>query len=735
MKLENLPSEILALILDGKTSSSVLAIWLCGSRRLMVSMARSITLLRLSVHANSQMALMSLPSCISSFSNLRHFSAHFSSVSSCRADDIHHRLRLLPKGLQSLALSGLGVAHAMFPVSLKDDFQWSDYRIGGNAAQYLDLTRMWYWNESFPNMESLEIKDRGARQSSWQIPIYLGDYIFPYLPRSLITLILNTGTGRFTQMEHLPPSLQKLSLPLESLNHSALRSLPPSITDIDYSMTRDTFDLFFTEPQLFPNLKTLIPITTHALQEYASLIPTSQYPHYINNISSALETSALLPLLPSHLTSLTLEGFESEHALTSHLLLQLPPTLRTLIANAVQWMPITSKMWPSNLTHLSLHNGGNFGAHCFSRLPRSLKKLTTRDITAFIDEERATFEISDLQALGRASLQDDEKESWSALKDELIERRDRLKNVLRRQAIDQYIETVSQGGLYGLPLGLTELSLCDPMENFLLLLPPQLTSLHTRNILFSESFDFWNLLPTYSLTDITLESDALAMIPCDPLKWLPKVVFAPHGLPSSELKEVSPVSPPTIDPALTALYHNHCLLNLQLTLKSVTPEAVGAFIKFLPRNLSSLSLDMEFVNGNLDSTVTIWISEEDLTQLPPRLQFLSFSAVNRLHSSSWLKCLPHSILSLNLVGFTLVGSDLKNLPPNLERLTFSDGCNFLLDDILSMPNTLRTVSTSVDLTGGISHDLWKKLTSSFIPFRRIWDHPKDLILNILTQNV
>lgn len=455
MKLEDLPIEVLALILSEEVSFAAVELWKCGSGTLRSKLARG-GIIQLHSTPKDNLPRLYWPKCVDEFSQLKSFS--FSSrIYNPGLDTailIRKRMLALPSTLKRLHLHLSGSISAFFLIPPgDDDFQvlskarsTKRRKLGENDVLDTTISAKWSWDPLLPVLEDLKLGGDGKYTPA------LNDEIFATLPRSLLSLDLD-----FYQfgMRHtmynfgaLPPNLTKLLLPPHSINVAGLRSLPSSITDIGRSLTLSSNVLLMTEPNLLPNLLCL-PTDLYT-EDFPFNLNTVQPHQWASNILTLKLHNVFPTSFPPRLTLLSLDSTHTGCTVTSEWIENLPRTIHTLELYVNDFEEPDSKRlsWPPSLTDLTLVTEHPSDLALLYLLPRNLK------IMRLVVGTIANLDFSNLMDLGQHVLENFEKEAWTKIREELMEQSN-----LERYGdwkVNEYISAVENGSLFGLPLSLTE---------------------------------------------------------------------------------------------------------------------------------------------------------------------------------------------------------------------------------------------------------------------------------------
>lgn len=705
MSLADLPSEVLSLILSSPSFSwAAIEFWKCGDRRLNSKLAlRGVESIWLQAQQNS--LPQALPKCLSQF-RLRSLSISARQGVS-NPDGLHDFFKSLNPGLKSLSFTGKGAVEAIFPVTPKEGEFTPDrqpWDFGGRSnivynVENLNLSQLHDWSITFPELEELKVGLLGALRT---VSPVLGDYIFPFLPRSLIALDISytKSSGFFENFEHLPTPLRILYLPAYVIKPSHLRQLPKTLTSIGDSLTPNALLELATEPQILPNLEIFPNLGTEGNGEEIIDSCHSQnkmLPQALKALYLAIELPAL-KILPSTLTSLEVENVRD----IAQYLPVLPRQLERIKLSNANWNKIeASHIWPPNLTHLHLTCDILFGPRQFHLLPRALTTLIANDMAhaGTSTKPASDLNVEAIMALGISLLSESESTKWSSLKEELRKKVETATGRYWKSQLDNYISMVESGALFGLPLHLTNLQLGPlyEIEAFDLVFPPRVSHLLLE---FKTPFDrisFWNLLPP-SLTSLVSQSTA----------WIPSQ--APKSWSICQLA----------DPSACTFYHSNVShFEFWDTNKLNSPFC---FLKALPRNLRSLEIHFD----------SIYRQAEVLT-LPPKLERLLYTAI--VPSPEWCATLPPTLRTLE--NLRMKGAHLATLPPKIEQLKVIIK-DVTLDMLLALPPTMQCLlpsqpSSSQENSLYLTDVQWLALAPLCVSFGRVRERSKAELLKIIEK--
>ena len=703
MLLEELPVEVLELIIRGQTSCGAFGLWKTGNRHLLSKLSnngiKELELVYRSPRTQQQVPI-SLPESLISF-KLRSLSL------SCFAPPkdlslIRNGIKQLHPELKSLTLLLPGAISVLFgggrnlgdstdslgPMPSKRPKKASRNGVEGDS---------WTLRKYFMELEELRIVDIAFESCTLQ------ESHLAQLPRSLTSFSCGfSETLPFSSFKDLPRKLVRLELPDHDLiNLQNYKSLPSTLTSVRGINDSELIILLAKKSsKIFPHLVEF-PFSQIMSpgDEYFEALKGSdgKWPATLSQFSFRLASSeAIFTALPLKTAVLRISRSPSPFDIYSSILTKFNlPHLTELYVTKVDWSEITSNMWPPLLTHLELASDVYFGPHHYYRLPRSLKTLVSMISDALTTMTLDMVDVSEDSSLleqGRLVLENHEKEIWSTLKLQLIQRGEKEggRELLRRE---RYIEEVEKGSLYGLPLALVSLKL--ERDNIYkpprLILPPRLTILSTWTAAASQNI-FWYLLPP-SLTSI---------IPSPSLPFAANTIF--QGPPSE-----------------SEMFNCRSLVSLSLTwfLKLET----GACLAYLPRSLRSLTL----------STFQTTLEASWIKTLPEHLEQLSLYCQAISPFDAWTCALPKTLTSL-YTTCSIWGQDFDYLPKTLTIITASFK-TVQIDHILQLPTRIReivvlhTALTNVDET----RVPFERLLAHVFPLWHIWNLSREILESIMSD--
>lgn len=663
MRLQDLPPEVMAHVLKGRfTSASVLELWKSGDRALMAKMANGGVqeVYLKSVYPRDDPATW--PRCLKEFRlrilNVKQF------MSFGPIDALKEEIKLLHPGLKSLKLDIEGAYGLFFPddqdenessdedsdEDSDDDYAPTPKRIKVNdvSTPLLDLRVL------FKELESFSLGDR--------LRTYFMASDLPLLPPSLTAFRVYTiRMKENSELASLPPGLTSLRLMGRVIAPEHLPFLPKSLTQLEgfkYSLIPEFVD---HRPEL-PNL-TKIGTSNAKLhvRENGYLLRRkvdgkfviNQERYHLTDLENAKDAFSALPIGTKYLRTTSSECVPITHeVLTKHF----PASLTELIVERVDWKDISANLWPKTLTRFTVYDDDQTGHHQFHQMPRSLTYLM---INLYRHSKASVADSDDLPFLeiGRTSLAS-ELEVWTQRK--LCLRK--YASESEQSRVEQYIAGVEKGSLFGLPLGLLNLSLGPsahqcPLE---LILPPRLTRLILTAWNSLQHKNFFERLPT-----------SLAHLSFSQYHSTASDDLEDDDFDVKEVIESDDVTPGTID---------FCRL-LPPSLRSLTLDGINykdlPYLRALPSSLESLII------GNV--TALPQLVKSDLSGLVDPLS-------DSKRWDGWLAALPRSLKHLKLGDTHFFNHHLAELPPTLETLCV--GLDRSVDDLWALPRTLRTITNA-----------------------------------------
>ena len=733
MKLEDFPTDILKLLLNDQNSWAAIELWKCGNRTLNTRLANH-GVTHIDLQDDMPSSKSRWPRCLKEF-KLESLTISRPGGSLGNIDMLKSELKQLHAGLKNIEIHALSIGMCFFDETTEGtpnrsggvhlfgderDYQEDDdedeenddtdahndnddedgsganendessnnddveprpsKRSKTQEADHQDVphTSMWNLELTWPHLERLELSDSiPSKMTRWDSPPgCFGSSVFAMLPRSLTWFGFHYAFTYECLMDlsALPNGLLTLRLPNDSINRIGLKTLPKSLTDLHHTLDKDEgLPLLLRKPSLLPNLKEF-PFDWERSETRCWREVYEEDYSWPENISSMILSHDDCPMefekLPSKLTSLTVLGGEFDRPLTFENLAGLPRYLTSLELREIEWEGMNVKEWPSSLTKLTITSSCQFGAHCFQYLPRTLKEFETRKLRNGYDDDEEDLDedlesicndIDCLRTIGIDSLSLDE-ELWSAEKQRLL-----------ADGRQTYVQEIEDGGLFGLPLSLTKLTLASPSYPLTqtLLMPPHIHEIAGDALKFqvddSTLFGAFDHIPAVSLHVELL---------------------------SSEDEEVPP--------SVSALFMSN------ISSLSVTSHLEIYPLRYLPRGLRHLKWQSELI--------------EDLDDLPPQLESLELKS--QITQDSWVSHLPRTITSLT-TSATIDGDDIQHLPPGLVSINAHFG-QVTAAQLRQLPRTLCSFNDKLDpkepLEASIAiHELIDHTNSAFRPFWRIWE--------------
>lgn len=660
MKLEELPVEILALILDGPLSWASVALWKSGSPPLLSKLMNGgIKDVVLTAEPWNTRAVW--PKC------LKHFRLRSLSVNTVRTpssfDGLQNELKQLFSGIESLELLGSGVTQAFnlerpFPPSPGEPLASPPSSTAQAVSPIIEDKKrevLWDMNATHPRLQHLKLGGLSTPHPS----LCFGNC--ELLPRSLTSLDIQKTAFQVNSanLSRLPPNLRSLAWSghCRALSEDDLRNLPASLTSItydgdispilDYSAMLALVGDPTLLPQLPPSVRVNIDMGRAITTFYGS--HNSQWPSDIRSLTvkGDLETWEVVgKSLPTRLTSLHINPRFSQFIDSRWIQETLPISLTSFTASSIDWSIVSdASIWPPNLMLFELLDDREVSPKHHHLLPRSLKTLAlNKRLNNYFHNDwgLGPYKMEALFAHGRACLQDTENQSWSTLREALLLSAKGTQGCYGVEETEKYISAIESGGLFGLPLSLTDLALGPLNTNDhlpVLLLPPSIKRLELNTAFGTQHLR--KFLPP-SLTEARLSIHAL-----------PNIVIADT-------------------PEKTALY------NANITRLELNAGHGQDLALYLPRGLKHLTYKLEFR-----------VTASDLARLPSGLTYLNLQTPNIQPEELWSSSLPASLRHLK-VAFTSRGSDLSCLPRGLE--TFEPdlvATNVTFEDAMSAPRKLN----------------------------------------------
>ena len=384
--LTDLPSETLSEILADVSFLDLVQLWFCGCKRLQSKLADGGTARNVLLSFNPDFRPFAWPKIFSLFTKLESFKLSQTDTIE-RPQLFADQLRTLPATLTELELEvdgGLTAFQELLSASPhqfanlrtlliavpprspeKGQIPWNwpsslvslhlDYPSGRRPE--LDLSCLPpHLTSLFGQFKSVFNVSHGFPRSltSLDIHLQLSLYLSPgLLPDSLETLAYaieprtpqdygsNYENGGSLGLEHLPPHLTHLALPLVRYNIDILQILPKSLTKIYHWHSRGTIEMIRFWPPLLRCASRLMP--SIITKEIALLLPRS-----IVEIDETIEVTAI-PFLPSGIKTINYVGSEEVLYLVmkEHRTSKILPQLNRLDV-------VKTSLFPFNLTVDSL---------------------------------------------------------------------------------------------------------------------------------------------------------------------------------------------------------------------------------------------------------------------------------------------------------------------------------------------------------------------------------------------
>lgn len=676
MLLSHLPVELLAQILDGAHSWVAVELWKTGNGILRQKLAHG-GIQVVDLRGHSGFTTGTWPRCLKEF-RLRKLSVK-SNCELLPLPSLRNELMGLQSTLVELKLAVPG------GVEVFSDDEESSQAEDASAVLESKARDGKTLQDVFSSLQVLKL----TRIASVLVGLSTTDGPrVSKLPRSVKRLSLLKVS--FVDWDQLPLQLESLKFDSWISREDAFKAL--SVVPMKFDAANSRFEDLFNEwTPPCPNL----PQFTHLHLRY----PIRFGPN-VTWLPSGLKEAILdaePSLLPVPLPPL-LERLEINARLNENWINVLPPSLTHLAMNSypsLSWSALnTTSHWPSLLASLSLQ-WGEFALQHLHLLPRTLKTLDLREPNT--NTTLPTESTEQLLSHGVASITGPDASAWAHAKQAL------LSYSLKRGGIDSsfvraYIAKVEAGGLLGLPLHLTRLSIIyyAGLSDWELVLPPELRKLSTSVI---NDLNFLDLLPP-SLTALKLLRDNNALETFS--KQDDDGKHLPHFLAMPYMRSI------TIDTTQTS--------------------RLERLIPLLPRSLLKLVAASRNL-ASLDSMV--------LQSLPPHLTALRLNCNAIASPLPWLPLLPRSLLHLTLfVQLPAIKADeLIGLPPKLEYF-HGRISNLNLDSVLLLPRSLRVFSPDKSSSNATTdHFLasqgWQALHRMAVPFWRIFHRPRSELYGIM----
>lgn len=695
MKLDQLPIEVLSLILSPNNSWIAFELWKTGDRALQAKLAHGGVQ---EIDLVASKTIKSPPKWPKSLENFQLRS--LSIVRPIHAVSGHKELRAglsqLKTCLKRLTLVFEGAETALFlKVWAPPDTPHQDDDTANTSDEVkhtgLSVDTLYELSDLVTRFVHLEHLKVGG--SSF-VPFMFNDSFLALLPKSLTSLDLHQAPNifRFTSFDQLPPHLERIIFPRSNeVSKAMLRSLPPRITDVG-TLSEEAKVYMAKNPNLLPNLPFPLLDSMFNYSTGPSIFhqADNQWHPRLQSLTmystwSDLET--LVVSLPRQLTCLNMQRIMKDLIWSKSLVKTLPPALKTLkIASTVLWNEIESLDWPPLLSSFHLYEDATICSENYHRLPRTIETLDL--LLRPLYAEYALFDETHLLTLGRQTLEGSEKENWSIVRQELLAKGQR-NNQRDSSKMEALIAEIEKGALYGLPLSITTLKaaeLCKVPSR--ILLPPRLRYLHLKMSDFRViDYDFWYLFPP-QLLDIKLDFDD------DEAYW-------------TSIDTVT-------DLEASSFLQTHQLSVLQLKLQKMSVDYLCAS---LPRSLREFSLT---------GADEVQMKVESLETLPLKLERLSLSSIafECDEGTRIARYFPRHLTSLTLDSSTeVVGADWRNLPNSLTFLHIGVK-DVSLGDVFAGPQFLRSARVHVGLFDRndpvLNQSDWSAIEDLFQPFWRIF---------------
>ena len=721
MKLEDLPLDILTQILNDDTSFLVIDLWKCGSTALNGKLRRGVV--SVSLKHSAEKSTTRYPRCLKEFINLQRLAIESTTAPLCSIPTLRKELRKLPSTLTELSLGFQGVTKALFmerPFVLSSNASKPERPEEGLHPDHIDQPpsskhlkheeldhtdtdhdEQWNLDVTWPHMKRLSVYfDTFAVTPPFTVVSRL-------LPQSLEYLRFDPGFDHpLHDFSSLPPNIKSLVLSRESIDSEGLRCLPQSLTDIGDCLDEQATCLLASEPSLLPNLTTfplnidldpdiaihteLCTGTVPCPQNLKELVFIDTEPEEIFHEAFAL---------PAELKSLKLKSSGAKFDLNAEWLTRyIPQALTALEVEMIDFKEIELSMWPPHLTSLCLADP-KFGPQWLPKLPRTLTSLESGAL--WLEREYYTADPPAYLASGIQALNGVDKDIWNTIKLSLKDSHFNSGNA------NEYISAVESGRLFGFPLGLTTLNLstftCDAPSS--LVVPPQVRKLVLCPSVEFQVEEFFRLLPP-SVNELYLAASPAR---------------------SSIERCIELWDSQSVDASSTWLFQSKSLTRLDLV---CAVNGLNGIAKYLPRTLLSLSIRL----------FSACFSLQSICDLPPSLTSLVIDDVSTEEdpTDGWVALLPRSLVNLEAT-LPMTGSDFVHLPPGLCYLSTRFHGVVTLDDVLSMPRTLRSIGDShkVELTPVEDHpehlmsSQFRSILQDYQPFYIIFQVPRTTINTLM----
>lgn len=683
MKLEECPPELLSLILDGQTSWAAIELWKTGNRALRHRLANG-GIKKMDLNDSLSTSTSRWPRCLKEFK--------LTSLSLCRTGPLatpatlFNEVMRLHSGLKKLLLRGEDIAKSIFPdfaVTRFDHFvadsdNDDELPLKRSKTQEVDgdalHTERKHLDSIWPHLEHLTLSDKADGSPAWSSS-HFDPSILHHLPKSLTHLEFPfelTG-GALRDLSFLPQGLVTFRVLGSTFDEAALLTLPKSITDIG-THCDGVHELCFRDHSILPNLIYAGDFSIPEMDDGFNWPATIQH---LNIASRAWS----LGNLPSTLTHLDLgpisEGLDRDG------IALFPRSLKSLWipTTSIRWSTIADfGCWPPSLSDMHVAVGGSFGAQRFHLLPRSLTSLTIGesgidlgDGEEYDDELHKSRDLNALKTLGLECLKH-EMDEWLVEKSQLVN---------GGVECEKYISAVESGGLLGLPLGLTSLSIGEISYPIIrkLILPPKLHTFVT------------------TVTQVRVDDPKLL---CG---------FSPKGSVNLRVIIKDSKNRQALVPSQAALFKAHVT---ELNVTFAAPGLERSHFKCLPRTLHKLVFEGPS-----------YIHNEELADLPSGLQSLRLNTMIQ-NPLSWASQLPTNLTFLH-VGVPLLGCDIAKLPPKLTRIE-APLYETTLAQVRQLPRSLHSIhplecddEIHAERNNLMHQESWQTLCTTYRPFWRIWE--------------
>lgn len=659
--LRTLLPEVLSLILNGPMSWAAVELWKTGDASLMANL-RNGGVVDMDLSLYTARPGSRWPGCLKEF-KLRRLAVK-SNIEIASVSLLRKELMALNRDLRELSLDMPCAMEAIFNLDGSDapSKATTPFTLLGsmptpkvpklieeNLADFSDL-----WSiKAFEKLETFSFT--GFEKERLKA---LNEVSTALIPRSVTCLHIGSVGG--VAPKALPPSLTHFTLDVwNAPNEAFIVDLPKTIEE--FSGVKLPFEQQCYAYQVLPNLKKVSAWELNIEEVHDLFQKLGRWPR---GVTTALlddeDENVLLPLSPylQHLWATQLPPMWINN---------LPPSLTSINALSIDWTSLTdNQIWPKSLTHLSLQMSA-FEALYFRKLPRTLKNLAFTGSPANRPHGENREEL--MLQLGLAAIQHDDANQWALCKQDLLELSTRHERV-HEPFVKSYIEQVEKGGLYGLPIGLTSLSLGDlPFwHGANILCPPNLLTLSIHSPKLAENANFFDHLPPYLREFSSSES---------------------KGMGAKSLRSWDLLLTPQGSPHFLNMQH---LTSIVIT--TYDEHFPGNFMSLLPRSLRNLELN----------AIECAIDAQNLSTLPEALFILRLGVATILPANAWLHALPRSLAQLELLDSKLKvhENDLINCPPSLTILS-AHFDQITLPSLMSLPRAMRRLNTGVKPTNPLEN--------------------------------